>query len=376
MPQGIAVKACAFCGAEFVGAPPRKLCEACEARRAELVKAKLDSLPPPIAQNVRKIGTAVPCMRCGSTIVVTAPRHAYCQKCHDYAMSLQAVAISAGVRATPEDKKCPVCGKAFVSKRNKVYCSPDCAKLGRNAKPELARSIPSPLDTEEERVCPVCGETFVGRKSIFCSPRCYNTDYVRRQRAKNKPIPDSTNGNRICRLCGKVFAGKYQATVCAECAEAQKHAVVRDRVCKSCGSPFKGGPHASYCPACRAERQKKAHAECQRRKRLGKVRALGSIDLCEVCGKPYVVRGGLQRYCEACATEAVKAKDREQGLKTYHEGGGKEARALLRIASNLDTRICPVCGKSFPASGRKKYCSNACCQKHWRDSHKTQSKEE
>lgn len=173
MPQGIAVKACAFCGAEFAGAPTRKLCDACETKRAELVKAKIDSLPPPIAQNVRKIGAEVPCMRCGSTIVVTAPRQAYCQKCHDYAMSLRIVAFSAGLRAEATDKRCPVCGKTFVAKNNKVYCSPACAKLGRNAKSELARSIPSPLDTGEERVCPVCGKSFpASGKKKYCSNAC------------------------------------------------------------------------------------------------------------------------------------------------------------------------------------------------------------
>jgi tRNA(Ile2) C34 agmatinyltransferase TiaS len=31
------------------------------------------------------------------------------------------------------------------------------------------------------------------------------------------------------------------------------------------------------------------------------------------------------------------------------------------------TMICPVCDNDFAASGRRRYCSNACKQKAWRD---------
>jgi tRNA(Ile2) C34 agmatinyltransferase TiaS len=33
------------------------------------------------------------------------------------------------------------------------------------------------------------------------------------------------------------------------------------------------------------------------------------------------------------------------------------------------TMICPVCGTSFPASGRRRYCSSACKQTAWRARH-------
>lgn len=31
------------------------------------------------------------------------------------------------------------------------------------------------------------------------------------------------------------------------------------------------------------------------------------------------------------------------------------------------TMICPVCGSAFATSGRRRYCSDACKQKAWRD---------
>lgn len=31
------------------------------------------------------------------------------------------------------------------------------------------------------------------------------------------------------------------------------------------------------------------------------------------------------------------------------------------------TMICPVCNRAFDASGRRRYCSDACKQKAWRD---------
>lgn len=91
--------------------------------------------------------------------------------------------------------------------------------------------------------------------------------------------------------------------------------VVKDRVCRQCGAVFPGGPRAWYCPSCRRERQREAS---RRHKANGTSRALGSTDLCMVCGKPYTVNSGQQKYCPDCAYDAVRAVDRQASRAWNH----------------------------------------------------------
>ena len=84
--------------------------------------------------------------------------------------------------------------------------------------------------------------------------------------------------------------------------------VVKDRICRQCGAVFRGGPRAWYCPKCRRERAKMAS---QKHKAAGTARPLGSTDYCVICGKPYIVKSARQKYCPACAHDAVRAIDRE-----------------------------------------------------------------
>lgn len=90
---------------------------------------------------------------------------------------------------------------------------------------------------------------------------------------------------------------------------------IYDRECKKCGVNFKGGPRAWYCPTCRRERQRERESEYRR---CSARRKLGSKDLCENCGKKYVVSGGLQKYCPECAPVMHKIKDSEQSLAYYN----------------------------------------------------------
>lgn len=88
---------------------------------------------------------------------------------------------------------------------------------------------------------------------------------------------------------------------------------MKNRVCRECGAVFLGGPRAWYCPDCRAER---IRAQYQRY-RYRVARPLGTTDRCQICGKPYVVIGGLQRYCKDCAETAIREKDRQQSMAYY-----------------------------------------------------------
>lgn len=142
------------------------------------------------------------------------------------------------------------------------------------------------------------------------------------------------------------------------------HNEPRDKVCVDCGAHYLGYPRSMRCPVCRAEAESKALREYRERKRAGKARAIGSTDLCEVCGKPYTVNSGLQRMCEACS----KARNNARSLAYYHESKAenRERRHALRAgttaqAAKMRTKRCPTCGKDFTSDARHRvYCSDAC----------------
>lgn len=134
--------------------------------------------------------------------------------------------------------------------------------------------------------------------------------------------------------------------------------VVKDRTCKQCGKTFLGGPRAWYCPECRSERKRQQAAI--RRQRPGPNRPLGSIDHCVVCGKEYVVKGGMQKYCEDCAKNAVAEKDRAAGIAYYREN--KDAINPARYEKlRVKEKVCIVCGKTFDPHGLPaEMCSEEC----------------
>lgn len=161
---------------------------------------------------------------------------------------------------------------------------------------------------------------------------------------------------RICKYCGKEYDGDSGSSACSECAERVKKSVVRIRVCRECGREFPGGPRARYCPDCRAERRRKSDA---RHKRSGTQRPLGSMDKCTVCGKEYVVKSGLQKYCPECAHEAVRSIDRKQSIEWQQKNTTPERRKAERKTAAAEIE-CVVCGKKFVPTSRTTTCSDAC----------------
>ena len=141
---------------------------------------------------------------------------------------------------------------------------------------------------------------------------------------------------------------------------------IRTRTCrnKTCRAEFQGGPRAWYCPECRQERRREQSRQCKARRRAGMVRELGSEDVCEICGGPYIVQGGNQRYCPDCAPCAVAEVDAAQGLEWYeaHKDAINPARNAAR---RLDAKVCPDCGAQIPA--KRRYCDTC------RDARKKQS---
>ena len=186
------------------------------------------------------------------------------------------------------------------------------------------------------RRCEYCGKPLAGQREAFCSDECRDAQYAADARLANKAL------------------GRFRGS----------HNEPRDKVCVDCGAHYLGYPRSMRCPVCRAEAESKALREYRERKRAGKARAVGSTDLCEVCGRPYTVAGGMQRMCEACARERTRAR----ALESYHadKEANLERRRELRAgttaqAAKMRTKRCPTCGKDFTPDARHRvYCSDAC----------------
>ena len=116
---------------------------------------------------------------------------------------------------------------------------------------------------------------------------------------------------RKCKNCGKIFKVPTgsAAYLCPDCAaESREKGVIRERICKMCGATFLGYPRSFFCPACSAERKRQRQKAYNRRPS----RPLGSVDICQNCGKEYIVNSGRQKYCPECAKTKVKDNIRAQ----------------------------------------------------------------
>ena len=131
------------------------------------------------------------------------------------------------------------------------------------------------------------------------------------------------------------------------------------RTCRACGRSFPGGPRAWYCPRCRIERQRESHARHRERRRNGDIRPLGSTDNCLRCGAEYKVTSPAQKYCPDCAVEAVKEKDREQGMSYYLDKKDIINPERNRRRRN-NKRECPICHCEFTVYGKGIFCSESC----------------
>ena len=164
---------------------------------------------------------------------------------------------------------------------------------------------------------------------------------------------------RICRRCRSEYNGDPGSTLCPSCVREGRKTTIRDRVCRTCGAAFPGGPRAWYCPDCRADRQKAQSRDYHRRKAAGKTRSIGSEDLCEICGNPYTVSSGRQRYCPDCAPAAIAEADRQQGRAWYASNAAPDARRELRQSHAAELK-CVICGRPYKPTDASATCSPAC----------------
>lgn len=174
---------------------------------------------------------------------------------------------------------------------------------------------------------------------------------------------------RICLRCGAGYEGRPDSTVCPDCAAAIKHrSTIAPRICRQCGARFEGGPRAWYCPDCRGERKRAHDREAKERARVGTSRKIGSTDICVVCGKPYSVASGTQRYCPDCAPGATREADNRLSREwnAAHIDFAVRARDRQRAAADI---ACVICGKAFTPTNAAVTCSAECSAELTRRNH-------
>lgn len=174
---------------------------------------------------------------------------------------------------------------------------------------------------------------------------------------------------RRCKSCGTDYWTKpgdsYLCPVCAE--QSKKEGVRLNRTCETCGITFLGYPRSKYCPECRKAAQSEASKRCKERKRAGKVREIGSADICQNCGQPYIVTSGLQRYCPDCAKTVVR--DNIRAHKREYMADNREYFNALHREARKQRRVCVICGKTFDSPTCTTVCSSECAAEQTRRNH-------
>ena len=164
---------------------------------------------------------------------------------------------------------------------------------------------------------------------------------------------------KICQKCGKTFrtsTGNSSAYLCPDCAlQSKRDSVYRERICKTCGTSFMGYPHSFYCPICKAERKKQQKRQYNTQP---SARPLGSTDICELCGKEYTVKSGLQKYCPDCAESAINNKIRAR--KRKYAADNKELFDARKEKTRGKGYVCVICGKVFEKESNTVTCSPEC----------------
>lgn len=166
----------------------------------------------------------------------------------------------------------------------------------------------------------------------------------------------------ICKKCGKIYlTDNPDSWYCPDCADESKHNVMRRKVCATCGVEFMGYPRSKYCQECRIEAQREAD---RRHKRNGTARPIGSVDICENCGKQYIVNGSRQRYCPDCAKEVVGEKVKQ--MKRQWAEGLRDTIAEQKAEKRKDRRVCVICGRFISSLKPTVTCSPECAKEYKR----------
>lgn len=184
---------------------------------------------------------------------------------------------------------------------------------------------------------------------------------------------------RACVICGQPLppkARKYCSEACRREAERRRSREGKPRphptpfrwsVCSDCGREFYGHIKSKRCPECQEAQNRRNHAAYKARKRAGHVRTLGSTDYCVVCGKPYTVESGKQKYCPDCkeqATHDAIRQDRREYMADKRQDAEENEKLKARKRVVPVQRACRQCGKTFSVVGSAQFCSEVCRERH------------
>lgn len=143
--------------------------------------------------------------------------------------------------------------------------------------------------------------------------------------------------------------------------------IYHDKPCMDCGKIVRMHIKSKRCKECQEAANRRNDAVHRQAKARGHTRELGANDLCTVCGKPYIINSGMQKYCPSCAPAATKAADSQATLawirSAYGEDPAKRDARNAKRRNNWESqpRRCIVCGAQYlPQSPRRKTCSDKC----------------
>ena len=183
-----------------------------------------------------------------------------------------------------------------------------------------------------------------------------------------------------CCICGKPLNPTRRHYCCDACA-AEGHrrgkrvahpkqrmggALYYERVCPDCGRVVIMHIKSKRCSACQRAADARHDLEHRQAKAAGHTRHIDAAYPCERCGQLYRLKSGKQRYCERCASIAVRgninaAKREERRVKLADPEVRDKRNTARRSAWQSRDRACVICGRSFiPPTPRRQTCSDSC----------------
>lgn len=171
-------------------------------------------------------------------------------------------------------------------------------------------------------------------------------------------VPGESKGYRNilwkvrCELCGTVKT--MPALVLRDCVSCGclKWKKSQIKVCPNCKKIYVGQRQQKFC----SEKCKKENRKNERTNRKS-----GDESICAMCGRLYVLRHGLQKYCPECAKERARAASKKQREK-FSNGRRKEyLQCDVSIIGplpemNRSRKKCIICGDEFEGFSNSKYC--------------------
>ncbi len=100
--------------------------------------------------------------------------------------------------------------------------------------------------------------------------------------------------------------------------------------CKRCSNEYESGSaRQGYCAECKRIRANERARESRERKARGESRSIGSADICEKCGQPYIIKTGSQKLCENCIEKGVIIRRTKQNNSKYRAEKYDEVHIFL-----------------------------------------------